>query len=117
MPVYAQMKHIDLMEIAARCERSGVSHRGKHYLTTEPGKADMALVSTVIALKDLWAVGAIDVRMADIEKHNQVAAISEGALRLAASLKRLERMSQVKLDFDREGVIIRQGRNWIETDP
>ena len=118
--LWQNLKHIDLREIAARVspenQRTGKASK-KPYVATAPGMADLACVGVAYALKDLWARGDRDVRLAEIEAHRDVRSVPSGDALSAGAVKRLKRMGQVKLDFDREGVIIRQGRNWIETDP
>lgn len=112
-----QFKHLDLREIAERIEpaRQETSKRGRTYQTTEPGRADFAAFGAVLALKSLWADGARMVRLDEVEQMPEVQRTPEGASRLAASLKRLARIKQVKLDFDRDGVKIEPGTAWIET--
>lgn len=112
----AKLKHIDLKEIVARIEPSAqrVSARGKQYVRTEPGRADMATAAAIFALADIWSGGRRQVRMAEVERHREVQAYDEATIRLAASLKRLARLKQVKIDFDRDGVLIDPGSAWIE---
>lgn len=118
MTLWQHVKHIDLREIASRVSpenQAPARVSKKPYIATSPGKADMACVAAVFAMKDLWRDGPRDLRMGEIEEHKDVRAVPEGQSLLAASLKRLDRIGQVKLDFDRDGVIVRQGGKWIET--
>lgn len=111
-------RHLDLKEVAARVEPAAQKHsaRGKTYVKTEPGMADQAVAVTAYLLTQVWkADGSKSVRMADLEPDLKQWPGEDGVRRLAASLKRLGRMKQIKLDFDREGVIVTPGPAWIET--
>jgi hypothetical protein len=111
-------KHIDLKEIAARVEPSvqRVSARGRTYVKTEPGMADYATVVTGYALAEIWKADPEKaVRMPEVEPTLKQWLGPEAVIRLAAALKRLARIGQIKLDFDRDGVTVRPGSAWIET--
>lgn len=116
MPVVFNFKHIDLQEIDERLNPNRpTSARGKRYISTELGEADYGLVCTAHILRDLWTANALgEFRIHDLENHNSMKNNNFARGRFPASLKRLARMKQVILDFDRDGVIIRRGANWIE---
>jgi len=113
-------KHLDLREIEGRLNPDGktLSARGKMYWDTDPGKNDTVTRIVAYLLKEFWSADpSRRVRLADIEDHPSFP--KQGAYSSAAfvptSLKRLARMKQIKLDFDREGVLIDPGSAWIET--
>lgn len=113
-----KFRHIDLKEVAARVDPAvqKPSARGLTYVQTLPGMADYAFAMAAFALIDLWkAAPGRPVRMADIEPAMKHGPAHDVVPRLAASLKRLDRIKQVKLDFDRDGVIVTPGSAWIET--
>lgn len=113
-------KHLDLREIEGRLDPNGksLSARGKMYWDTDPGKNDTVTRIVAFLLKEFWTVDPdLRVRLSDIEDHPsfpKLGAYSAAAF-VPASLKRLARIKQIKLDFDREGVLIDRGSAWIET--
>lgn len=113
-------KHIDLMEIEGRLDpEKKPSARGKMYWDTEPGMADQALRLVALMLLDFWKTDVTKIlRISDLEEHPSLPGRNGGPSmtpRIPAALKRLARMHQVSLDFDREGVLIKSGSAWIES--
>jgi hypothetical protein len=108
-------KHLDLREIEGRLDPMRPnSAMGRSYMRTAPGQADFATQIVALVLKQFWEKNpAHVVRLAEIENHP---GLPKGIEHLfAAALKRLARIKQLKLDFDREGVLIKPGSAWIET--
>jgi hypothetical protein len=113
-------KHLDLREIEGRLSPEGkhLSARGKMYWDTDPGKNDSVTRIVALFLKEFWSADpSRRIRISDIEDHPNFP--KQGAYSAAAfvpaSVKRLARIKQIKLDFDREGVLIGRGSSWIET--
>ncbi|MEN6332899.1 MAG: hypothetical protein ABFE01_01485 [Phycisphaerales bacterium] len=105
-----RFKHLDLEEIVSRCDpMRPLSARGRRYTATSTGQVDEAIIYTALALKSAWAINpSKKLRMQDID-------VAQFGGNLASALKRLEKMKQVKVDFDNEGVVISPGSSWIET--
>lgn len=107
-------KHLDLKEIASRVDpRGNVSS----YLKTKPGRSDWTSFVVAMCLKDIWAESADPVRMDAIEAtaKTKLSSLTDFTIMLPTVIKRLARIGQLKLDFDRDGVLIAPGRSWIET--
>lgn len=110
------MKHIDLKEIAARLDPNRpTSARGRRYVATEPGHADWALCRVAMALKSIWGASPDQlVRIQDIENVKGFSGDHISIPRIPAALKRLAKLKQVVIDFDRDGAFVVKGSSWIE---
>lgn len=114
--MYNLMKHLDLKEVAARINPNRpLSARGRRYIATDPGQADWALCCVVVALKSIWEADQNrKVRIQDIENVNICSGDKVVIPRIPAALKRLAKLKQVAIDFDREGAFVVKGQSWIE---
>lgn len=112
--MHTLFKHLDLKEVAGRLAPDRpVSALGRTYSRTAPGQADHALIVTALVLAELWRQGDPDrvIRFAEIEGNRSAKPLS--AL-IPAALKRLAKMKQIKIDFDRDGAFVVKGSSWIE---
>ncbi len=111
-PEPIELTHVDLRVI----ER-GIDLRASDAARPAPAlpglrQADIALCVVARALKTLWAdAPGKPVRIGEIEADPRTRTI---AVHVPWALKRLQRMNQVSIDFDRDVTLIAPGRAWIE---
>jgi len=111
-------KHADLQRLNEKLDPAkGFSARGRLHWDTEAGRSDTVTRLVALLLRQTWTAGESQVRFSDIER-NEIFK-TEGAYAMAdlipAALKRLARVRQIKIDFDRDGVFVQPGSAWIET--
>jgi hypothetical protein len=115
--LHDMVRHLDLKTIATRIDidlaKDEPSARGLFFVHTEPGMMSCAVITAALGIKHLIEEEApAPWRLPDIEAHMGDQFTRD---RLPAALKRLAKMKQLRLDFDREGALVTIGPAWIET--